>query len=101
MQELLVLYVCVRIMTHMVSNNAKPIGVKKMSKQIEIKKLQKVDAPAEFLDVGVVAFQLVQITISYFGNVMEGVYDTRILADGRQFVIDGDGFIPEGFEVVA
>ena len=72
-----------------------------MSKQVEIKKMQKVDAPAEFLSKGIVAFQLVQITISYFGNVIEGTYDTKILQDGRQFVIDGDGFIPSGFEVVA
>ena len=70
-----------------------------MGKQVEIKKLQKVAAPSEFVGVGVVAFQLVQITINYFGQAMEGVYDTKIMADGRQFVIDGDGFIPAGYEL--
>jgi hypothetical protein len=71
-----------------------------MNKKLEIKKLQKVAAPSELVAAGVVAFQLVQITVNYFSQPMVGVYDTKIMADGRQFVIEGDGFIPDGFEVM-
>jgi hypothetical protein len=70
-----------------------------MSKQITVKKLSKIAAPAEF--VGVVAFQVVRFTITYFGNVIECEHDTKILDDGRQIVIGGDGFIHDGFEVAA
>jgi hypothetical protein len=71
-----------------------------MTKQIEVKKLAKVAAPAEFIAKGVVAFQIVEFTINYFGSAIECSHDTKIMADGRQFVIDGDGFIQHGFEVV-
>jgi hypothetical protein len=69
-------------------------------KNIEIKKLQRVENPdAEMLAQGIVAFQLVKITASFFGAAIDGVYDTKIMSDGRQIVIDGDGFIKAGFEI--
>ena len=46
-----------------------------------------------------VAFQVVEFVFKYFGVDVVCEHDTRIMQDGRQFVIDGDGFIKAGFEV--
>ena len=70
-------------------------------KEITLSKQAKVEAPAEFKEVGVVAFQVVNFVIDYFGNKIECSHDTKILEDGRQIVIGGDGFIEDGFEVVS
>ena len=70
-------------------------------KKITVFKQSKVEAPAEFKEVGVVAFQVVNFVIDYFENKIECSHDTKIMEDGRQIVIGGDGFIPEGFEVCA
>ncbi len=61
--------------------------------------MAKVTAPAEFIAKGVVAFQVVEFEIKHFGSVIHCTHDTKILNDGRQLVIGGDGFIPHGFEV--
>ena len=67
-------------------------------KKIEIKKLNKVQAPAgEYIDI--VAFQMVQFTINFFGHIESFVLDTKIMNDGTQMVIDGNGFIPDGYQV--
>lgn len=52
---------------------------------------------AEFLAQGIVAFQLVQFEINFFGNVIETTHDTKIMKDGSQLVIGGCGYIPAGF----
>ena len=31
--------------------------------------------------------------------MIEEMHDTKIMEDGRQFVINGNGFIPAGFEI--
>ena len=67
----------------------------KMQK-IEVKKLTKVNAPVGE-NGGIVAFQLVEIKINFYGQEMISTFDTKIMDDGNQYVIDGDGFIPSGF----
>ena len=49
---------------------------------------------------GIIAFQMVEFKINYFGNEIICNHDTKIMEDGRQFVIGGDGFIPHGYEIV-
>jgi hypothetical protein len=65
-----------------------------------IKKLQRVEnTDKQLLKKGIVAFQMVNITVNYFGKVLQDTYDTKIMKDGKQFVISGDGFIKDGFEI--
>lgn len=66
--------------------------------KIEVKKLTKVNAPVGE-NGGVVAFQLVEFKINYYGQKMISIFDTKIMEDGSQYVIEGDGFIPSGFKV--
>ncbi|QPI18500.1 hypothetical protein [Providencia phage PSTCR7] len=47
-----------------------------------------------------VAFQLVEYVINFFGTEVRNTLDTRITKDGRQFFIDGDGFIDAGSELI-
>ncbi|MBS9774757.1 MAG: hypothetical protein KGV59_06335 [Tenacibaculum sp.] len=69
-------------------------------KALEITKLERVEnTDKEMLSQGIVAFQLVKFVVNFFGNKVESILDTKIMSDGRQFVIDGDGFIEQGFEV--
>ena len=42
---------------------------------------------------------MVTITVNYFGKRVEDDFDTKIMADGSQFVIDGNGFIKDGFQI--
>lgn len=51
------------------------------------------------VDDGIVAFQMVEYVIDFFGNEIRGVLDTKIMEDGRQFIIGGDGFIKDGTEI--
>ncbi|QPB11390.1 hypothetical protein [Providencia phage Kokobel2] len=51
------------------------------------------------VDDGIVAFQMVEYVIDFFGNEISNTLDTKIMEDGRQIVIDGDGFIPAGTEI--
>ena len=78
------------------SNN--DTGSRKME-NIKITKGQMVEAPEDMKLSGVVAFQLVDFEITYFGSIIKSTHDTKIMNDGRQLVIDGDGFIPCGFEI--
>ncbi|EJG7546023.1 TPA: hypothetical protein L7414_004277 [Escherichia coli] len=48
---------------------------------------------------GIVAFQLVDYSFNFFGTVVTGRFDSKIMANGQQFVIDGDGFIASGSEI--
>ena len=71
-----------------------------MTTAITTKKLQRVEnTDAEFLKAGIVAFQLVKISYSFYGNEMNEIFDTKIMNDGRQIVIDGNGFIKAGFQL--
>jgi hypothetical protein len=68
-------------------------------KTITLNKLKRVDAHSDLKAEGIVALQVVEFTIDYFGNKVETAHDTKIMEDGRQIVIGGCGFIPDGFEV--
>ena len=68
-------------------------------KNLTIEKLERVEnTDLEFLAQGIVAFQMVKFKVSFYGNEIESILDTKIMKDGRQIVIDGDGFIKQGFE---
>lgn len=67
-------------------------------KSIEITKLARVDVPAgEYEDIA--AFQMVEYVIDYFGSKITGSLDTKIMKDGRQLVIGGDGLFADGYEI--
>jgi hypothetical protein len=71
-----------------------------MSKELTTHKFNRVEnTDKEFLKQGIVAFQLVRFEIDFFGTKIETTHDTKIMADGRQIVIGGCGFIKEGFEL--
>lgn len=71
-----------------------------MEKTITIKKLAITNVPAEYqAEEGCVAFQMVQISYSFYGKNMTETFDTKITADGQQFVIGGNGFIRDGFKI--
>lgn len=67
-------------------------------KKIEITKLTRVEAPSGEYE-NIAAFQMIEYAIDFFGNIITGTLDTKITNDGRQFVISGDGYIPEGYEI--
>lgn len=70
-----------------------------MSKKITFTKLARVEVPQKHQENGVIAFQLVEFVIVFFGAVTRSVLDTAITKDGRQYVIGGDGFIKHGYEI--
>lgn len=68
--------------------------------KLEITKLQKVEVPAEYQkEEGCIAFQLIKVVIDFYGKLIEDVLDTKILQDGRQIVITGNGYIKAGYEI--
>lgn len=68
--------------------------------KIETKKLSKVEAPSDFKALGIIAFQVVEFTIDFYGTKIVSTHDTKIMKDGSHFVIGGDGYIPDGYQVV-
>lgn len=71
-----------------------------MSNAIQTKKLQRVDVPTEYQqEEGCIAFQMVEITYNFYGKQMSETFDTKILADGTQLVISGNGFIKDNFQL--
>lgn len=66
-------------------------------KTITVNKMKRVEAPVD--GINIVAFQMVEFVINFFGSKIVSVLDTKIMKDGRQIVIDGDGYIPQGYEV--
>ena len=69
-------------------------------KNIKITKLQKVDVPAEYQkEEGCIAFQMVELTYFFYGKQMTERFDTKILKTGEQIVINGNGFIKNGFKI--
>jgi hypothetical protein len=67
---------------------------------LEIIKLQKIEnTDAEFLALGIVAFQLIKVTINFYGKLIQDTLDTKIMADGSQIVIDGNGYIKAGYQL--
>lgn len=69
-------------------------------KTIVANKLARVEnKDDEMLSQGIVAFQIVEFVISFFGSEIISNLYTKIMEDGRQIVIGGDGYIPDGYEV--
>lgn len=67
-----------------------------MSKSFKIEKMTFVQNPEKGEVVG---FQMIRYTLTFFGKVIEGVLDTKIMQDGSQVVIDGDGYLKEGTNI--
>lgn len=67
-------------------------------KNLTFEKHQFVKAPKDpfYEQEGIIGFQLVTFKYNVFGKEMEDTYDTKILKDGTQKVIDGGGWIPAG-----
>lgn len=69
-------------------------------KAVETKKLQLVEVPAEYQkEEGCVAFQMIELTYTFYGKKMTERFDTKILETGEQIVISGNGFIKDGFQI--
>ena len=67
---------------------------------IETKKLQIVEVPAEYQKKeGCIAFQMVELTYTFYGKQMTERFDTKILKTGEQIVINGNGFIKDGYKI--
>ena len=67
-------------------------------KNLELKRLERVEAPkGEYKNI--IAFQMIEFTINFFGNVESFILDTKIMKNGKQLVIDGNGFIPSGYQI--
>lgn len=71
-----------------------------MESAIKITKLNKEEnQDAETLALGIVAFQMVKFEYAFYGAQQIEILDTKIMADGRQIVIDGNGFIRGRLEI--
>lgn len=71
-----------------------------MNAAVKITKLKMIEIPAsELSDDGIVAFQLVKFDYNFYGTQMSDVIDTKIMKDGSQIVIDGNGFIKAGYKL--
>ena len=69
-------------------------------KNLEIKKFAKVETlDTRDLKDGIKAFQLIKYTLNFYGNEITNTLDTKIMEDGRQIIIDGDGFLKAGEEI--
>ena len=60
-----------------------------------------VDMPEEERFGGIVAFQVCEFVFEFFGKKMTSRLDTKIMVNGDQVVIDGDGYIPAGWKLAA
>lgn len=72
--------------------NIEKLSIAKLSEEQQVDYLKETGE-------AVTAFQMVKFVIDFFGNKEEFTLDTKILADGRQLVVDGNGWIESGFEV--
>ena len=71
-----------------------------MTNAIQTKKFQKVEVPVEYQkEEGCVAFQMIELTYSFYGKQMTETFDTKILKNGDQIIISGNGFIKDGFKI--
>lgn len=69
-------------------------------KAIQIEKFKINEVPVKYQkNEGCVAFQMVKITYFFYGKEMIDTFDTKILKDGSQFVISGNGFIKDGLKI--
>jgi len=67
-----------------------------LSKLVEVRKGPITHVPKEHQEAeGCVAFQFVYLTYYFFTIKIEDRFDTKILADGTQFIFNGNGFIKD------
>lgn len=45
------------------------------------------------------AFQLVEVEIEYYGQKIFDRFDSKIMNDGSQFIIGGNGYIKDGTKI--
>lgn len=65
-----------------------------------VTKMQITHIPAQYQkEEGYVAFQKVELNYSFYGKQMVEIFDTKILNSGKQVIINGNGFIKDGFEI--
>jgi hypothetical protein len=71
-----------------------------MTTAIKIEKLTRVEnTDKKMLNKGIVAFQMVKFTYFFYGSLQSEILDTKIMKDGSQIVIDGNGFIKSGSKI--
>lgn len=67
---------------------------------LTIARHSRIEVPLEHQEEeGCVAFQMVTIGYVYFGQQASECFDTKIMANGYQFVQGGNGFVPHGFQI--
>jgi hypothetical protein len=70
-------------------------------KTITVERFEKVENKDKESFPNIAFFQIVNFHINFYGKQMVLTEDTRITTDGRQFVINGNGFIPQDFELTS
>ncbi|CAB4131390.1 hypothetical protein UFOVP129_81 [uncultured Caudovirales phage] len=69
-------------------------------KKVTVKKGALVaNTDKQLLKKGIIAFQLVVFTINFYGKEIIDTLDTKIMKDGTQIVIDGNGYIKAGYQL--
>ena len=67
---------------------------------LTITKLAITEVPVELQEEeGCVAFQMVKFEYTFYGSKQQNFLDTKILSNGDQIVIDGNGFIKGGTKI--
>ncbi len=68
---------------------------------MKITKLERVEnTDLEYVkESGIIAFQLVKFEYSFYGSQQSSILDTKIMQDGTQIVVDGNGFIKSGYQI--
>lgn len=69
----------------------------KITKKFALVKVPEDDADYKALKI--TAFQVVEFEVNFFGAIQTFTLDTKILEDGSQFVIGGNGLIPDNFNI--
>jgi hypothetical protein len=71
-----------------------------MTTSIEITKLQTIEVPKQYQkEEGCIAFQMVKLSYFFYGKKMIETFDTKILKNGNQIIINGNGFIKDGYKI--
>lgn len=67
---------------------------------IKIEKAPICHVPEEYQEsLGCDKLQLIEITYNFFGAIREQRFDTKILPNGDQIIINGSGFFPSGTKI--
>ena len=67
---------------------------------IKIEKMQITEVPQKNQKIEkCVAFQKIKITYIFYGKIMVDFFDTKILKNGKQIIINGNGYFNDGYEI--